>query len=579
MRDDVYMAATDDGVRVLTHRGLARIDGTSIGEWIERLTPFLDGGYTIEDLTAGLPPDRGEAVKRVIELLRTCDAVQEVPQRDDDREARYLERAVVIAGVEPMLEPLVRAASVSGLRNITVMRPDAFDPPEGTEIVFYAGDGLTALPLQRACAQRAIPLALMVHTGDAIWLLPPGTPGWDHARRRMGAAAAQAGTPPVGAAALLVHAVFRALTGAMPPAERGRLVRIEQGTWTRTSHSCLPHPFARTASVRSREEFLQQVRDLLAGEPFDHASFLRRIAPCNDEYLGVFTLTEVEEPQIPLNLCRAVLPDGEAEIGAGFGHDAARRDAVRKVLAVYGARTVDPRRLAGSDGRPLMDAQADPDARPKRSRTAFQRGYVWGYEIDDPEKARLLPAADVFGRDRAGLAAGDDWERAVGRGLADQCLQMTMAGLASRSEPFPRIDVTAVDLHEEGRRCRDILTRLDGLPEVYDLTGPLGVPTFACCSGEVTIGYFTDLDPAEALGEGLRSALLRLQSTGYGEAEPLPDRLRGPWRRTSTPATDMTAVVSRLRARRRVAIAIPLDHDPEVAAIMPYLTRVVVRDA
>ena len=44
--------------------------------------------------------------------------------------------------------------------------------------------------------------------------------------------------------------------------------------------------------------------------------------------------------------------------------------------------------------------------------------------------------------------------------------------------------------------------RLDELPDVYDLTGPLGIPAFAYCAGEVTIGYFADLDPAEALEKG-----------------------------------------------------------------------------
>jgi hypothetical protein len=550
LRDDVYLAPTGDGVRILTHRGLARIDGTSIARWVDRLTPFLDGEYTIEELTAGLPPDRKKAVTQVIELLRTCDALEE------ERDARYVERAVVVAGVEPMLGQLVRAASASGLRDITVLDLSfaaVTDLPEGIDLVFYAGDGPTALPLQRACEERAIPLALMVLTGDATWLLPPGAPGWDDARRRMGAAAEQGGTAPPGAAASLVQAAYRELTGAMPPAERGRVVRIEQDTWRRTRHSYLPHPLARPASARSREEFLQRVRDLLAGEHLDHGSFLRRIAPCVDEYLGVVRLTDADAPQVLVNLCRAALPDGEAEIGSGFGHDAAHCDAARRALAAYGARTVDPRRLIGSN--------------------------VWAHEIDRPVRARLIPAADVFGSGRAGLAAGDSWEHALGKGLAGRCLHMITAGLASRSEPFPRIDVTAVDLHKEGRRCRDVLARLNELPEVYDLTGSLGVPAFAYCAGEVTIGYFADLDPAEALGEGLRSALVRMQSTLYGQAEPLPARLRGPWRRTPTPAGDLAEVASRLRAGGRVALAVPLDHDHEVAAIMPYLTRVVVGDA
>ncbi|GAA3720316.1 hypothetical protein GCM10022224_102870 [Nonomuraea antimicrobica] len=85
---------------------------------------------------------------------------------------------------------------------------------------------------------------------------------------------------------------------------------------------------------------------------------------------------------------------------------------------------------------------------------------------------------------------------------------------------------------------------------------------FAFCSGGTTIGYFAALDPAEALEEGLRAALLRLQSTYGSAAEPLPDRLRGSWRGGSAPAAEAAVeaatVAARLRARGRVAVAV--DH-------------------
>ncbi|GAA4092775.1 hypothetical protein [Nonomuraea soli] len=547
LRDDVYLAPSADGLRVLTHRGLARIDGTSIARWVDRLVPYLDGRYTIEQLTAGLPPDREQAVKRVVEILRTCDALEGEP------DAGFAARAVVVAGAEPALGHLVRAVSASGLRDITVVDLSSaavIDLP-AADLVFYAGDGQGALRLQRVCEERAIPLALLVATSEATWLLPPGAPGWDDVAYRMGDGAEQGGIVPPGAAATLVQAARRELTGAMPPGERGRVVRIALDTWRHTRHSCLPRP--RPGSARSREMFLQRVRTLLAGEPLDHGSFLRRVAPCVNGHLGVVRLVDADEPQVVVNTCRAVLPDGEAEVGSGFGHEAARRDAVRRALAAYAARTVDPGRLTGSG--------------------------VWAHEIDRPDRARLIPADAVFDGERAGLAAGDSWEHALGEGLAGRCLQLITAGFGSRTEPFPRIDVTAVDLHEEGHRCRDVLIRSGELPEVYDLTGSLEVPAFAFCAGEVTIGHFAGLDPAEALGEGLRSALVRLQSPQDGHAEPLPARLRGPSRRASPRPADLEQVASRLRARGRVALAVPLDHDEAVSSIMPYLTRVVVTDA
>ncbi|MGR6919177.1 hypothetical protein ACU635_33435 [[Actinomadura] parvosata] len=533
-RDDAYVAASEDAVHILTHRGLARIDGASMGAWIDRLRPYLDGEHALDELTAGLPPERRAAVLHVIELLQKCDAVGEPEAASQDANL-----PVVLIGVEPMLRPLVRAAQAAGLRSITVMSHEASadlsaDLSAGTGLVLYAGDGPSALPLSRACAQRGIPFGMMVHTGDATWLLPPGAAAWEDVWRRLGSPPAPAGVPVGGAAARLVRT---ALAGAVPPPARGRVLRIEQGTWTTTWHACLPYQ----APAGSRETSLQRLRS--AG-PIDEAAFLRRIEPCHDDHLGLFTLTEAAGPQAPLNVCRAVPKDGgPAEVGVGFGVDAARCDAACKALAGWAMRAVG--------------------------------GSVRAYEIDNPERVRLLPVA---GTD-AGLAAGFSWDQAVERGLADQCLRMTLAELPSRSQPFSRIDLTTADLGEEGGRCRDILSRLGELPDMYDLTGSLGVPVVACCVGSVTIGYFSALNPAEALGEGLKAALLHLQNAGYGVTDPLPKRLRGSRPRTSIPATDLEAVASRLRARGLVALVVPLHHDPAVAEIMPYLARVVVADA
>jgi hypothetical protein len=507
-RDDAYVAASGDGVHLLTHRGLARIDGASAGAWIDRLRPYLDGEHPLDELTAALPAERRAAVLHVIGLLQKCGAVAEPEEGPQDKDL-----PVVLVGVEPMLSPLVRAARRAGLRNITVMGLSA-DPPEGTGLVLYAGDGPAAVPLSRACAQRGIPFGMMAHTGDATWLLPPGAAEWEDVWRRLGTPPAPAAVPVGGAAARLVHA-------ALAPG-RGRVT-----TW----HTCLPY--------RERETSLQELR---AAGPIDEAAFLRRIEPCHDDHLGLFTLTEAAGPQTPLNVCRAVPKDGgPVEVGVGFGAAAARRDAACKALAGLAMRAVN--------------------------------GPVRAYELDDQERVRLLP---VTGAD-AGLAADLSWDQAVDRALADQCLRMTLAELPSR--PFARIDLTAADLGEEGRRCRDILSRLGELPDMYDLTGSLGVPVVACCAGPLTIGYFSALDPAEALGEGLKAAVLHLQSPGHGVAEPLPDRLRGSSPRTSVPATDLGAVASRLRARGRVALVVPLHHDPAVAEVMPYVARVVVADA
>ncbi|MEV4469771.1 YcaO-like family protein [Nonomuraea sp. NPDC049504] len=576
-REDAYAAADGDGVHILTHRGLARIDGASIAGWVDRLAPFLDGERTVGELTAGLPPARGDAVRKVIDLLLECDAVQmvaEEPPRtpggdflgcfrtpavatfDDYRRLR-----VALVGAEPMLESLARAARVSGLENVTRIDisaprgtppPEGIGPPEGTELVLYAGDGPSALPLNRMCARRRIPLALLVHTGDATWLVPPGGPDWEDAWRRLGSPTGHVAAAPSGAAARLVHAAFRVMTGVMPDTERDHLVRIGPDGYTSTRHACLPHPARATAAGGSPQSFHRRLRDLRAGRPVDDATFLRDIAACYDEHLGLFTLAEAAGPQTPLNVCRAVLkgtPDMDV-LGVGFGYDAATGDAARKALAAYALREATE-----------------------------QGGHLWAYEIDDPDAVRSLRVPGAFGTTDAGLAAGSHWEQAVGEGLADQCLRLTLAELRSRSEPCPRVDVATADLPAEGRRCRDVLARLDQLPDVYDVTGPLGVPAVVCCAGTVTVGYFAALNPAKALQKGLKAVLLHLQSPQRTPVEPFPDQLRGARCRPMLPGLGASQVASRLRARGLVALTAPLDRDPAIAELMPYLAKVVIEDA
>jgi hypothetical protein len=436
----------------------------------------------------------------------------------------------------------------------------------------------------------------------------------------------------------LVHDLFRYATGLRPPPGRSRLTHIDLGTLGSQEHRFLAHPFSVAATAPTEAEFLRGVRDLAAAQPLDAEEFSSRVVTCADARLGVFgEITEGGFAQLPVHVCQVAVSDPVSLLGPyapapvvtgmGVGFADARYQAALRALETYASLTVDPRRLLARDGSPLLasgsvppdDLHADLHADLHTALAALRAGDLdgWVHALDLADnQPRLLPAGRVFPaldgparpdlsyRPPLGVAAAYSWPEAVQAGLVRHCRELTVTDAVASPEPFPLVDTgsftdtggTRGDTGDtggvpDGEAVRWYLAMVAALGEpvtVHDVTGPLGVPTFACSLAGRTVAYGCAASATGALADGLGRLLLAYQAGADGDAayapDPVPDlpaHLRGSATRPVEPGPPLGVpdLVAALARRGRHAAAVPLDHDPEVHRAMPYVVHVVVTDA
>jgi hypothetical protein len=155
LREDAYWAASPAGAAFLTHQGLVTLTGASVAQWVDRLTPFLDGRHTLAQLTAALPPERRQRVEEIVTALLDRGVVRIVGGDDGDDDgggggpglptadvatyraeleflgyfrdapatafARYRASPTVLLGAGRLLPAVARAGLRSGLRALRVV--------------------------------------------------------------------------------------------------------------------------------------------------------------------------------------------------------------------------------------------------------------------------------------------------------------------------------------------------------------------------------------------------------------------------------------------------------------------------
>lgn len=676
---DTYYVPTEDGVYLQGNHGPVVLRGSSISQWVDQLAPYLDGRFSVDELSRGLAPDRQKMIEDIVASLRSRGVARErredVPNplaaaetrryapeitfidyfRDSAAAAfahyRFL-RALVVGG-GTLLPTVARAALRSGLRTVhAVTSSDELtgrtqlaavleearrrDPDqrlvhvrlaevtdEGLErllrqadLVLYAADVRPDVmsAVQRGCARAGVPLGQVVLGDGEVWLVPVGsdTPGWsaaqprlrpvasegtDHPRARVGDPAAAA------AAARLMQDAFRVVAGTAEPGDPERLTRIDVETLDAEEHRFLAHPFTLPVRADTEAEFGERMAELAKGEPLTGEEFSRRAARCVDSRFGIVTLHEHDWAQSPLHVTEARaypvgLPgsdDWVRVVGAAFAYDEARSAAAMRGLMRYAGLTVDPRRLVDASGSPLVSPTEDPSAALAALRNGTLAAAVWGRGLVEPRDVRPVPCTLVYpwlrstatqDRPPAGLGAGLDWETAVLSGLLGHCHRRTLEVVARATTAYPLVDLTAVALDEAGTRCRDLLATLDKLPNVYEIRGTAGVPTYAFCSGPDTIAYATEASPTSALTAGLTQVLRAVQASAHEQpplapatAPTLPQHLRGgPGKviaMSESQLWDTPTLAARLHQAGLTTLVAPLDHDPRLAQIMPYLVHVV----
>lgn len=445
-----------------------------------------------------------------------------------------------------------------------------------------------ALALPHAAKAAGAAFAQVVAVGDEAWIGPvTGADGdataWESAWRRL-----RALTPELDGADLRDHpdiapseflrgptvalvanqlcfAAFRHLTGIgqgagagteQRPGDADQVVRFDLETLETATHAFLPHPLARPA----RADDPARLAALAAAAPVDDEELGRRAVDCVDPRTGVFAeITERDHEQLPLFVSEVLVSDPVGLAGGPFpvfgcGENVveSRQRAVRRAFERYAAVMHDERsgeRLHGVDvltGEPVA-----------------------------------VDAAAVFPAPAA--ASGDDWPAAVRAAVVAAANGTVGAALSAATGPLPRLDLAAVELTPRAARYRKLLEIVEQPVEVHDLSALIGLPTFAFTGPKATVAYVSDLAPAPALERGLEQVLLAYQAQAtdqpaYAPAPvpELPATLRGGPTAALPGPVALEELVARLTREGGRVVAVPLDHDPVVARLCPFVAQAVV---
>ncbi|MGW7573370.1 hypothetical protein [Streptomyces sp. NPDC054765] len=632
LKSDVLYVPTGDGVHVFGAGADLALRGRSAYRWLDRLAPHLDGSVELDDLVGRLPDDKRQVVHALVGQLHAAgclvDAREDLPHRLTQRELEtyaseiafleyhgdsaarrfetYRNSEIVVVGAGPVFVSLVCSALRSGVRNLRAVRTEetgthterlaeltaeaALRDPEQNlhhvlfderqlerlvdraDAVLHAADGTgvdRAMRLDELCRETGALLVQGLVVDDVAWLGPAGT-AWRSAWLRLDARgpfrpnAFLTGPAAAVVASHLGLAAFTALTGTAGSKEAAdgarKVTRIDLETLRTSTHAFLPHPTAAPARPETREEFTRRLERLGATAPLDDDTFSRRASRCFDPYVGVLhALDEGELTQVPLNVTEAVPRAGGAAPvhGAGTGFAEARRDAALRGLASYAAHHTDDRRYGPG-------------------------GTVWGWAPDE-RRAEAVAAGRVFATGHeGGVAARLSWDAAVADGLAQHCAGLALRDVAQGRARPRHVPLKPDALAPGARRLLDLLHASRGSVEVADIGEALGVPVLAWWQGgrpaAATCGQ-------EAVVEGLRAVLLDRQSAMTDEPAYAPARLGQLG--TLVPSDEGAELpapagpermVEALRSRGARPLVVPLDHDPAVHALLPFLVRVVLAD-
>jgi putative thiazole-containing bacteriocin maturation protein len=632
LRGDVYVMRVPEGAYIRSNLGGSMLKGASTYEWIQRIAPMLDGSRTLGELCAAVPEQSRSALAKLILLLHGKGYVKNVlddrPHTlsteitktyaaniafieyfTDSPELRfehYRNATIVLAGSGPLLQALTNSQLRAGVRTAT-LAPFAESPVDRDRIADHLAaarsqdpgqnvgyvdsplvDGATMIlhvadrPMidrARRLPQEALAAGAsfgqVVVAGGEAWIGPVigkngNATAWESAWRRLSALAADTvgadlndhsevapseflrGPTVALVANQLCFAAFRHLTGIDQGADTDQLVRFDLETLETGNHAFLPHPLALPAMPSDPAA-------LVALAPVDDDELARRAVDCVDPRTGVFAeITERDYEQLPLFVSEVVVSDPVGLAGGAFpvygaGENVveSRQRAVRTAFERYASVMVDARKgdkLSGLDvltGEPVA-----------------------------VEASAVFPATTV--------ASGIDWADAVRGAVVATANANVATALETATAPFPRLDVDAAEVTARGARYLKLLGIVDQSFEVHDLSGALGLPTFAFSTPDGTVAYASDLDADVALEKGLERTLLAYQANtanqqAYAPASvpDLPANLRGE-PGTRPDSVSLEQVIETLTRDGGRLVAVPLDHDPAIAALCPFVVRTVV---
>ncbi|GAA4874104.1 TOMM precursor leader peptide-binding protein [Saccharopolyspora cebuensis] len=538
------------------------------------------------------------------------------------REVRWARTGGADAGLDQVREFAARNRESDPRQTLDVL-PDPGDAAEAAiapfDVVLHVSDAPMldrARRLNRACLERGAVFAQAVVDGPVAWIGPLVAPGrgdvcWECAWLRVLGRNPRPGAPftdspdvvpseflagPTAAivANHLAFEVFKHRTDAGPVETAGAVVRLDLETLQSSVHPVTAHPLctAHGDPVPAGErEFTAAIRQRAEAPAVSAEAFSTAAAGCFDAATGLLgALDEGDFGQLPLKVSRAeyanavLAPDFDQERSAAVevstDFTEARERTTRRACELYAASVVDRRRLAGSAEAPL----------------------TWGWDLV-AARARELPAATAFPsltgsapshRSTPGLASGLTWAEAVGRGLLAQVARITAAEAAGARTAFPRVDPGSLERTDRVRRFTTMLDVLGVDVVVHDITGVLGVPTFAARVGSTTVGCASGFDTALLLESVLEQALRHDQArterwpdyaADIGELPDLPEALGddAPVAQVTPAAPQGWADVQELLVRNlrdagHRPVVVPLDHDPVLDQVLHLVNVVLVEE-
>lgn len=404
----------------------------------------------------------------------------------------------------------------------------------------------------------------------------------------------------------LLFELFRYYT-QVSPTETGRRLRgMDLRTFESESHTFLPHPHCLACQhpiAQNATQFLERMRSLQSRCPIDSHTLLEDFAHCVDARVGLFPAVDNSHfVRLPLAvykinvsnlLPREDSPEPLTVIAASVDVREARVRAAQKACECYAANCVDQRRLLPSEAAqqsasPVISAEQLIGASVQASADQI---WTWAQDLQT-QQALLVPAACVFSpfcKHERGIGSGKTWEEAICKALLDWCCYLTVEHVKDAHHEWPQIDLERSCVTQEGAYLYRLLKAAGERITVYDITGPLEIPTFAVCSGTKTISYSTNYDSMQALNMGLEQAVQHYQSTHFHQ----PDyALRPVLDLPVDPRSNQTIVLSReeenicknregwllqkLQKNGIRAFVTPLDHDPALTQVLPFIARVLL---
>ncbi|GLV55650.1 hypothetical protein KDH_24940 [Dictyobacter sp. S3.2.2.5] len=410
----------------------------------------------------------------------------------------------------------------------------------------------------------------------------------------------------------LLFELFRYCTRIGDAQEDIQITDLDLATFQSQSHAFLPHPLCQAEQApfaSTAPQFLERLRSIQGRPAIDAEEFFSSIMPCTDGPLGLFTLTSAEDfvqmplPVFQVNVSNPMLLERPREpltiTAADLDATTAGLRASQTACERYLAEIVDRRRLLTSE---QACQQAEPMIAPEHfidpaSPAQADGLWTWTFNLYS-DRACLVPASQVFytlyQRESEdvlphGISSSMDWNEAVCHALLDWCHHLTVEQLAASAQPCPRVDLAHTPLSATGAHLVRLLEIAGSLPEIYDVTGTLEIPTFAFCVDDRVIAYNTHCEAAQALQMGMQQVLqhyqsIQCQQPDYAITPPvdLSPSLRGEqFSIPDYPCPDgwpdrLTWLVQQLWSHDLCACVVPLDHDPGLAEIFPFVVRVLL---